>query len=90
MGEFSASVRRNHWIQTWAKLGFAVGGLVYLIVGLLAVLVAYDNRGHIVGPEGAIQRIGAQPYGEVAVGRRFSGVVRLRSMVLCASDPGHG
>ncbi len=68
MGEFSASVKRNHWIQTWAKFGFAVGGFVYLIIGLLAILVAYDNRGHIVGPEGAIQRIGAQPYGEVLLG----------------------
>ena len=68
MGDFSASVKRNQWIQTWAKLGFAVGGIVYLIIGLLAILVAYENRGHIVGPEGAIQRIGEQPYGKVLLG----------------------
>lgn len=65
MGKFAASVEHNHWIQIWAKLGFAVGGFVYLMIGLLAVLVAYDNRGHIVGPKGAIERIGAQPYGAV-------------------------
>lgn len=64
MGKVAVSVERNHWIQTWAKLGFAVGGFVYVMVGFLAVLVAYDNRGHVVGPKGAIQRIGAQPYGE--------------------------
>jgi hypothetical protein len=68
MGEFSASVKRNYWIQTWAKLGFVVGGCLYLIIGLLAVLVAYKNRGHIVGPEGAIQRIAEQPYGEILLG----------------------
>jgi hypothetical protein len=65
MPEFSASMKRNQWLQSWAKLGFAVGGVVYLIIGVFAVLVACENRGRIVGPEGAIDRIGAQPYGEV-------------------------
>jgi hypothetical protein len=68
MGANSAFVTRNHWIQTWAKLGFAVGGFVYLMIGFLAFLVAYRNRGNIVGPNGAIERIGAQPYGEFLLG----------------------
>ena len=68
MGNVAASVTRNHWIQTWAKLGFAVGGFVYLLVGLLAVLVACEHRGRVVGPKGAIERIGAQSYGAALLG----------------------
>lgn len=65
MSKFAGSVTRNHWIQTWAKFGFAIGGFVYLTIGLLAVLVASEKRGPVVGPRGAIERIGAHPYGEV-------------------------
>lgn len=68
MDKISNSVKHNQWIRSWARLGFAVGGIVYLIVGLMALLVAYQNRGKIVGPEGAIQRLGEQPYGEVLLG----------------------
>lgn len=68
MGKLAVSVERNPWIQTWAKFGFVVGGFVYLLVGLLAVLVAFENRGRVVGPKGAIERIGAQPYGEALLG----------------------
>ena len=65
MTELSASVQRNPWIQAWARLGFATGGIVYFVTGILAVIVAYENSGAAPGPEGAIERIGAQPFGRV-------------------------
>src|ERR1051325_5032215 len=68
MSKISTSVKSNPWIRSWARLGFAVGGVVYLMIGFMAVLVAYENRGTIVGPEGAIQRLGSQPYGEILLG----------------------
>jgi hypothetical protein len=65
MTELSASVKRNPWIQAWARLGFAIGGIVYFVIGILAIMVAYENSGAVPGPEGAIERIGAQPFGRV-------------------------
>jgi hypothetical protein len=57
------AVGRNPWMQRWARLGFAVGGIVYLIAGVLSILVAATHYGSASGPEGAIGHIGAQPFG---------------------------
>jgi hypothetical protein len=65
MSELSTSVKHNSWIQAWARLGFAMGGIVYFVIGILAVVVAWENSGAAPGPEGAIERIGAQPFGRI-------------------------
>jgi hypothetical protein len=65
MSELSVSVKRNPWIRAWARLGFAMGGIVYFVTGMLAVMVALENSGAAGGPEGAIERIGAQPFGRI-------------------------
>lgn len=65
MAGASDSVKQNRSIQLWARMGFAVGGVLYVIIGVLALLVALENRGRPAGPEGAIQRIGARPFGHV-------------------------
>jgi hypothetical protein len=44
-------------------LGFAAGGVVYIVIGILAIEVACANYGETPGPEGALGRIGAQPFG---------------------------
>ncbi len=59
------SAARSAWTERWARFGFAAGGIVYLIIGALAVMVAFEHRGRIVGPEGAIEQIGKQPYGRL-------------------------
>ena len=65
MAEASGSIKENRSIQLWARMGFAVGGVMYMIIGVLALLVAIENHGRPAGPEGAIQRIGAQPFGHI-------------------------
>ena len=65
MSALAGSIKHNSWLQLWARLGFAVGGIVYVIVGLLAVLVAYRGHGSTPGPDGAIERIGTEPLGHI-------------------------
>lgn len=66
MAVVSGSVKGNPLIQGWARLGFAAGGIVYLVIAILAILVACSNRGVTApGPEGAIRTIGAQPFGHI-------------------------
>lgn len=60
----SVPVERSAWLQLWARLGFAIGGIVYVITGVLAIMVAY-GKGEQASPEGAIGRIGTQPFGHV-------------------------
>jgi hypothetical protein len=57
---------RSPWIERIMRLGFFVRGLVYGLVGLLAIQVALGARGgKITEQQGAIAAIGAQPFGRV-------------------------
>jgi hypothetical protein len=65
MDVLSGSVKRDPWIHAWARLGFAVGGIVYIVIGMLAIQVARADYSQSPGPEGAMERIGAQPFGHI-------------------------
>ncbi|WP_017297044.1 DUF1206 domain-containing protein [Nodosilinea nodulosa] len=53
------------WIERLARFGYAAKGLVYIIVGLLAVMAAFDWGGRVTGSEGAFQAIASQPFGKL-------------------------
>lgn len=54
----------NLWIEQLARFGYAVKGVVYLIVGLLATLVALDIRNNAPGTSDVFQIIETQPLGK--------------------------
>jgi hypothetical protein len=57
---------RSQWMERVMRLGFFVRGLVYGLVGLLALEVALGGRnGKITEQQGAIATIGAQPFGRL-------------------------
>jgi hypothetical protein len=51
-----------------ARAGYVARGLVYLIVGGLALLAAFGGGGHTTGSRGALQTLLAQPFGRVLLG----------------------
>lgn len=53
------------WVVWLARFGYAAKGVVYLVVGALALQAAIGSGGSTTGPEGALQRIGQQPFGQV-------------------------
>lgn len=53
------------WIQHLARIGFAAKGLVYLIIGALALDAALGRGGQATDSEGALLAILRQPYGWV-------------------------
>lgn len=54
----------EQWIECYARIGYGAKGIIYGIVGLLALMQAFDlNRGETVGSEGVLKRIAAQPFG---------------------------
>ena len=56
------------WVDRFARFGYATKGLVYVVVGALALGVAIGVGGRTTDPPGALQEIGEQPFGRVMLG----------------------
>lgn len=52
-------------IEKLARLGYATKGIVYGLVGVLAVMAALGLGGQTTDTQGALRAIAAQPYGQV-------------------------
>jgi hypothetical protein len=56
------------WIARLARFGYAAKGVVYCLIGLLALLSVLGNGGwETTGSRGALQRLLEQPFGQVLV-----------------------
>ena len=53
------------WVERLARLGYGAKGVVYLVVGGLAILAASGLGGKKTGAEGALTTIAAQPLGKL-------------------------
>lgn len=56
------------WVVWLARLGYAAKGVVYIVIGALALQVAMGSGGQTTGPRGALREIGQEPFGQVLVG----------------------
>lgn len=63
------------WVEKLARIGYAAKGVVYIVVGGLAVQTAFGSGGRITGSEGALQTIGSQPLGQILLGLVALGLV---------------
>src|SRR5688572_13308444 len=53
------------WVAKLARLGFAVKGIVYIIIGVLATKAAMGAGGETTDQHGALETIYAQPFGRI-------------------------
>lgn len=60
-------------VETIARVGYAVRGVLYLLIGLLAVRLVIGRAGAAPGPQGAIATIAQQPAGRVLLWIVFIG-----------------
>lgn len=82
---------RSQWVERLARFGYISKGIVYAIVGLLAVQVAFGTGGRTTDTKGALQTIVNQPFGKfllalVAIG--LIGYVIWR-FIQAIQDPEH-
>ncbi|MGF1537726.1 MAG: DUF1206 domain-containing protein [Elainellaceae cyanobacterium] len=53
------------WIEALARFGYAAKGVIYTLVGILAVQAAFNWGGKVTGSKGAFQTIASQPFGKI-------------------------
>lgn len=58
------SVRRSETLEKLTRVGIACKGIVYLLIGVLALMAAFQQGGGTTDQRGALQRIAGQPFGE--------------------------
>lgn len=56
--------QKARWIEILARCGYAAKGVVYIIIGCLALQVAFGSGGETSGPKGALSEIAGEPFGQ--------------------------
>jgi hypothetical protein len=88
--ENKADQARNHPALEWlVKVGTAVYGVVYVVVGWLAVQIAFGDSAGQASGQGALREIAQQPFGEVMLWVACVGFVALVVWKLCEAVAGH-
>lgn len=65
----------NPWFERLERFGFIVRGLIYIIVGVLALQLALGAGGATTSPTSAIALIGRQPAGKLLLALVIAGLV---------------
>ena len=81
----------SKYVDWLARAGFAARGVMYVLIGILALEVAFGNSGHKADQSGAVRVVGQTPFGGVllwllAVG--FAGMALWRLSEALYGGPG--
>ena len=76
-------------MEALTRFGYGVRGLIYIVMGLLAVQVALGKGGALASPQGAIAAIGKQPAGMILLWVVLVGIIAyaLWGVVRAVFDP---
>ena len=87
-------VELDHPLKRWAQMGYSARGVIYLVIGSLALLTAFGERGgQTTNSKGAILKILEQPFGNVLIFLLIIGLLGYSTwrLIQCIKDPdGHG
>lgn len=56
------------WVEKLARRGYGAKGIVYIVIGFLAVEAAFNRGGQTTNSQGALASIAAQPFGQLLLG----------------------
>lgn len=88
------NVELDQHLKRWAQMGYSARGVIYLVIGGLALLAAFGERGgQTTNSKGAILKILEQPFGNVMIFLLIIGLLGYSAwrLIQCFKDPdGHG
>jgi hypothetical protein len=78
-------------LEALTRFGYGVRGLIYIVMGLLAVQVTLGKGGALASPQGAIAAIGKQPAGRILLWVVLVGLISysLWGVIRAVMDPLH-
>jgi hypothetical protein len=90
-GARQAAHEAKPWVELLARLGYTAKGVVYTVIGWLALMAAIGNGGKKTSAGGALATIAAQPFGQVLLGTMAIGLAgyALWRIVQALFDPQH-
>jgi hypothetical protein len=62
------TVARGGWVERCARIGYGAKGVVYAIIGALALRLALGEGGRTTDSHGALESIARQPFGKFLLG----------------------
>jgi hypothetical protein len=79
------------WVERLARLGHVAKGVVYVVIGALAIQAAAGPGGKTTDPQGVLRTIAGQPFGKLLLGALALGLAgyALWRFVQAALDPEH-
>ena len=83
-------IARTPQFEWFARAGLAARGVVYILIGALAVQVALGDGGKTTNPQGALQTIAEQPLGTVLLILVAIGLAGYATWRLLRAAIGHG
>jgi hypothetical protein len=66
--------KASPWIDRLARMGYVAKGVVYVVIGSLALREALGFGGETTGPSSAFRSIGSQPFGSIMVALLAAGL----------------
>lgn len=98
VGSVAAKGRRagkSPWVEGLGRAGLAAKGVLYFVIGLLAIQVARGGGGENADAQGALSEIGQKPFGRgllvvLALGLAAHALWRLAQAILDRDDEGEG
>lgn len=91
MSQIRNAHNESSWIEKLARFGYTAKGIVYAIVGLLALQVALGNGGRTTDTKGALSTIAVQPFGKFMLAVVALGLIAyvVWRFVQAIQDPDH-
>ena len=79
------------WLEPAARIGYTAKGVVYAVIGVLAVQAAFFGGGQTTGSKGALQQIASESFGQVMLGVVAIGLAgyALWRLAMAILDPKH-
>ncbi|MBI2708953.1 MAG: DUF1206 domain-containing protein [Actinobacteria bacterium] len=81
---------RSLWIDRAAKLGLVARGVVYVLMGVLAIQLATGNRRRPADNKGAMAQLATEPFGKVALAAIALGLLAYALSCALGAIRGHG